>query len=343
MKRMSWIPKKINISRKKKGILILFLGITVSLSYISMLNKKQETAVMVMGGSLHAQCVECEDPYYKIERDFETFFRPSSLPILNTRIPSSDFFDPYFGKKAVEISLPDILMDTPENTILNYFSILRDAANPVKGKSAGCGTIGNAQIPYPVSYQFLSSQYQKKLPYNDYLKTYENILHINLIKYHQVPMETAKENGVRYFVELETIEGTEKETGAFAYYFGFVDLEKEGNQYKITDMHYFGENFLCAPYHGWQWEAEGNVEIRYGDWCKLIKGEIQKTQKDYITRIIFDGTDGYKYCIVFFQLTNGTDLEVAQYRRIAGGKWKPIYMNLEDCLQKKESVFSIKL
>lgn len=293
---------------------------------------------MVMGGTLNAQCVECEDSY-DAQRDFETFFRPSKLPVLNTRIPSGSFFDPYLGKKASKISLPDVMADTPENVILNYYSILRDASNPVEGKFAGCGTIGNAQIPYPISYQFLSSQYQKNLSYNDYLKTYENILHINLIKYHQVP--TKIQNEVRYFVELETIEGTDKETGVFAYYFGFVDLMKEGNQYKISDMHYLGENFLCAPYHGWQWDAEGNVNIRYGDWCKLIKGDIKKTQNDYIIRIFFDGTDGYQYCIVFFQLTNGTDLEVAQYRKIPGGKWKPIHMNLEDCLENKINAFSI--
>ncbi|WP_313523890.1 hypothetical protein [Anaerotignum sp.] len=295
---------------------------------------------MVMGGSLQAQCVECKDPMEFYQRDFETFYRPSNLPILNNKIASANFFDPYFGKKPQEIALPDALADTPENTILNYFSILRDAANPVEGKGAGCGTIGNATIPYPISYQFLSPQFQKSLSFDEYMKTYENILHINLIKYHQVPVET--ENTVRYFVELETIEGTDKQTGAFTYYYGFIDLEKVGNQYKITDIHYFGEDFLCAPYHGWQWDAEGNVEIRYGDWCKLIKGKLQKTQNDYIIRILFDGTDGYEYCIVFFQLTNGTDLEVAQYRKTLGGTWIPIHMNLEDCLEKSIRAFYIQ-
>ena len=56
------------------------------------------------------------------------------------------------------------------------------AANWVEGKEAGCGTIGNAKSPYPVAYNFLTDAYQEKLPYDQYLKLFENILHINLIK-----------------------------------------------------------------------------------------------------------------------------------------------------------------
>lgn len=340
MKPLSFKINKISILPKRKFLFFLLLCIIFGVAYSFIAYQRQETAIMVMGGSLQAQCIECEDPMEFYQRDLETFYRPSNLPILNNKIPSANFFDPYFGKKPEDITLPNTLADTPENTILNYFSILREAANPVKGKGAGCGTIGNATIPYPISYEFLSSQYQKNMPYEKYLKTYENILHINLIKYHQVPGKT--ENTYRYFVELETIEGTDKETGAFTYYYGFVDLEKVGNQYKITDLHYFGENFLCAPYHGWQWDAQGNVEVRYGEWCKLIKGELKKTQNDYIIRIYFQGSDGYEYCIVFFQLTNGTDLEVAQYRKTLGGNWIPIYMNLEDCLENSIRAFYIK-
>ncbi|MDD4844283.1 MAG: hypothetical protein PHU31_08120 [Anaerotignum sp.] len=285
---------------------------------------------------LATQCIDYEDFLASSTTDFETFFRPSKLPVLNTRIPTMDFFDPYYEKKPEEISLPDVLLDTPENTILNFYSVLRDAANPIEGKSAGCGTIGFDKIPYPVSYQFLSDEYQQSLPYEAYLKTYENILHINLIKYHQIPLEKAQENKTRYFVELETIEGTEKEMGVFAYYYGYVDMEKKGSQYKITNIYYFGENFLCAPYHGWYWDAETNVAVRYGDWCKLIKGDPQKIQTDDIVRILFDGTDGYQYCIVFFQLTNDTDLEVAQYRKLPVGSWKPITITVEDCLENNK-------
>ncbi len=334
----NWIPHSISLALKRKRIPIFIFILCAVLSCILSIQKKQDTAVMVMGGLLEAQCISCEDFLESNTVDFETYFRPSKLPVLNNKILSQSFLEKNFNKNPEDISLPDTLSDTPENTLINYFSILRDAANPVVGRSAGCGTIGDAKSPYPISYQLLSEQYQKNLPYSSYLKTYENILHINLIKYHQIPLESAEKNMVRYFVEIETIEGSEKDTGVFAYYYGYVDLMKEEDQYKITDIHYFGENFLCAPYHGWQWEAEGNVNIRYGDWCKLIKGETKKTQTDYTIRIQFDGTDGFQYCIVFFQLTNGTDLEVAQYRRMLGGDWKPIFIDLEECLENNKKV-----
>lgn len=339
MKLTLWKLENNDLATKKKYLAVLFLlCICTAVSCLLLFNKKQEPTQMVMGGLLQAQTIVCEEFLDSCTTDFETYFRPSKLPSLNTRISSFDFFDPYFQKKPQEISLPETLLDTPENTILNYYSILRDAANPVEGKSAGCGTLGDAKIPYPVSYQFLSPEYQTKLPYEAYLKTYENILHINLIKYHQVPIEDGNKDSKRYFVELETIEGTEKETGVFAYYYGYVDIAKKDNQYKITDIHYFGENFLCAPYHGWQWDAESNVQIRYGDWCKLIQGDVQKTQTDDIIRIQFDGTDGYQYCIVFFRLTNGTDLEVAQYRKLPGGTWKAITIKVEECLENNKKI-----
>ncbi len=332
------IPYPISRIVQRKMLPLLIFLLCGGLSLFLAITKQQEETVMVMGGVLESQCIAVDEFLEGSTMDLEKYFRPSKLPILNNNVLSQSFLENTYDKKPEEIFLPPSLSDTAENTILNYFSILRDAANPVPGKSAGCGTIGEAQMPYPISYGLLSNAYQKNLPYDAYLKTYENILHISLLKLHQIPLKSSRENALQYFVELETIEGTEKETGVFAYYYGFIDLEKEADQYKITDLHYFDENFLCAPYHGWQWEAEANVNIRYGDWCNLIKGEIQKTQTDDIIRVFFDGTDGFNYCIVFFQLTNGTDLEVAQYRKTLGGTWEPAFMNVEDCLENKQKL-----
>lgn len=169
-----------------------------------------------------------------------------------------------------------------------------------------------------------------------YLKTFENILHINLIKYREVPIYNNKENHIRFFIEIETIEGTSQNTGVFAYYYGFIDLRNEENQYKIADINFYGENFLCAPYHGWYWDAEANVQIRYGDWCNLIKDGIQTKHKDYVINILFEGTDEYDYCIVFYRLTNGTDLEIAACRKKDKGNWILIQMNPENCLKYKK-------
>lgn len=114
--------------------------------------------------------------------DIEKYFRPSKLPVLNDRNFKIELFDYYFEKEPSEINLPSYLFKTPRDTLINYFSVLREAANQVEGKMAGCGTIGNAKLPYAVSYNFLSSAYQERLPFEQYLEMFENILHINLIK-----------------------------------------------------------------------------------------------------------------------------------------------------------------
>lgn len=79
--------------------------------------------------------------------------------------------------------------------------------------------------------------------------------------------------------------------------------------------------------------AEVVVENKYGNWCSLVK-EIYPTQQDgYVEKIYFKGTDQKDYLIVFFQLTNDTDLEIAQYRKNANGKWEPIRMDPKKCLE----------
>lgn len=132
---------------------------------------------MVMGGKFHRQLIETvKRTTAGDEINVEKYFRSSNLPVINSRRFESDLFNGIYD------TLPDYLLKTPDDTILNYFSILGEAANPQKGKNAGCGTLGYARSPYPAAYKFLSSEYQRRLNYNQYLKSFENILHINLIK-----------------------------------------------------------------------------------------------------------------------------------------------------------------
>ncbi len=48
----------------------------------------------------------------------------------------------------------------------------------------------------------------------------------------------------------------------------------------------------------------------------------------------FKGTDGNDYLIVFYQLTNDTDIEIAQYIKSEGQDWKLTNLNPEKCLEK---------
>src|SRR3954454_17110220 len=75
------------------------------------------------------------------KRDVEKYFRPSCDSVLNDRLTEDYFFQPYYKKSYKEITLPPSLMDTPEHTIIHYFSILREAENLTSKQMGGCGTV----------------------------------------------------------------------------------------------------------------------------------------------------------------------------------------------------------
>lgn len=111
------------------------------------------------------------------------------------------------------------------------------------GKMGGCGSVGKAKEPFPVPYQFLSKKFQSKLSYITFLKLFEGIGHINLIKL--IPI-----TDYELFYEMETIEGSDKQTTYFTYYYGFIKTMKDTEGFKIEDLTRTGEDFLCSPYHG---------------------------------------------------------------------------------------------
>jgi hypothetical protein len=321
--------------RKLIKILVAYLMILLLVLLLQQYYNYSNATKMIMGGKYYIEVAKADENIMISGQDVEKYFRPSKLPVLNDKF-NLRFFDNYSYKNYSEIIVPNTLLKTPEDTIINYFSILREAANSQEGKGAGCGSIGYSTIPYPVAYNFLSSTYQETLSYDQYLKTFENILHLNLIKYREIPVYDNTSDIVRYFVEIETIEGSDKDVAYFAYYYGFVDMIKEGEQYKISDLKFFGEDYLCAPLHGWWHYAEAVVDVKYGYWCSLIEERYPTQQEDYVKNIYFKGTDGYDYLIVFYQLTNDTDIEISQYRKSKEGKWKLIKLDPEKCLENRE-------
>jgi hypothetical protein len=67
----------------------------------------------------------------------------------------------------------------------------------------------------------------------------------------------------------------------------------------------------------------------------MIKEMYPTVQKDYIKNITFRGNDGSDYLIVFYQLTNDTDIEIAQYRKGDDDTWQQIKLEPEKCLEEK--------
>lgn len=271
---------------------------------------------------------------YISTKDEEKYFRPSSLPIMNNKEAVSKVIDDYYDKNYSKITIPSELLTTPEDTILNYFSLLREAANPVEDKNIGCGSLGTTKQPYKIAYNFFTDEYKEKTSFKNYEKSFENISHINLIKLKEVPSKN--KNELKYFFEIETIEGSEKDVAYFAYYYGFINISKVDDTYKISNIDINGENYLCTPYHGWANNGELSVEIKYGNWCKLVKRMGENEIEGYEKKVYFEGTDNNEYMIVFYTLTNDNDVEIAQYVKNKDGDWTNIYLDPNKCLKNNE-------
>ena len=327
--------------RKKRLILftLLLFVIIMIVIFLGIRLFNNETSI-VMGGFLEKQSLcrayndaEVFSTLKNTSNADEKYFRPSKLPSLNVSTVTSEFFFDYWDKKPKDIVVPEILMSTPEATITNYFNIIKHGENLTEAKSGGCGSVGDSKLPFYITYNFFSRKYMESVSFDEYLKSHEGIGHINLIKLHKIPIESEKLNYLRYFIEIETIEGSNKGVTYFAYYYGYVYLTLEKNRYKIAYINYFGEDFLCAPYHGWQHLAEANVDIRYGTWCGLVKERYPTEQDGYVKKIYFNGTDNKDYLIVFFELTNGTDIEIAQYIKDSRGNWNLTRLNPNRCIE----------
>ncbi|GGE55681.1 hypothetical protein [Priestia taiwanensis] len=287
----------------------------------------------VMGGELKEERCKVEERGTE-KHDVERYFRPSCLPVLNTRI-SRDFFDPYYDKKYDEIVLPSRVVKSPEDTILYYFSVLWEAAYFAYLDGRPCGSVGAGTIPYPVAYNFLSKAYQKRISYKTFLTSFTDIAHVNLIKINHVQVDIEHPHVLRYFIEIETIQSTSKHSSSFIYYYGYVYIKKDSNGYYINDMEFYEEDFLCAAYHLWQHNAEAVVAAKYGNWCNLVKKILPTKQDGYVKTIGALGDDGEAYQFVFFQLTNDTDVLVGQYKKGASGKWEDLHLVPEDCTKQK--------
>ena len=169
------------------------------------------------------------------------------------------------------------------------------------------------------------------MPYSSYLSSFEGIGHTNLIKLYKLPNPNNVQP-IQYFVELETINGTASGVSGFQYHYGIISVVQEGEKYKIDGITLTGEDFLCAAYHGWRQKAEDVVDIEYGEWCKLIRKRLPTKRDGYVKTIDVIGTDGNDYRFIFIQLTNDTDVLVAQLVKRKQGKWQVTHIDPTRCL-----------
>ncbi|HHW45748.1 MAG TPA: hypothetical protein GXX17_02415 [Clostridiales bacterium] len=202
-------------------------------------------------------------------------------------------------------------LQKPEDAILAYFGILREAAH-MEGYTAGCGSIGDGDIPYPYAYELLSSELKRSLSLNQFKDSFSGIGHITLLKvYPAYPPD----GGSYYMFEIEVIKGSrdsEREQDkakatSFAYYYGIVENVFENGGWKLQSINILGEDFLCAPYHGWFYDSQAVMEIVYKENLKIIN-EITKTERKDDFVYIYAKGNGKDYRFDFVVLTNGHEV-----------------------------------
>ena len=322
---------------KNKKLLILCLMMIIMTTVRIDATEKENK--YILGGNLvdesiideDLQVVDSKEENYDLER----FFRPSDMAILND--DNLNILKEFYAQNPYKMNLPSKPFRSGKDTVVNYFNVLREAANPIESNETGCGSLGDFKEPYPVAYNFLSKSYQKELSYNDFLDSFKNILHINLIKVNNVAADKDNPDLLKYFVELEVIEGSTENKGLFAYYYGYIYLDKEDESYKIVKMNYSSENYLCAPYHGWAYDAQSFVEVEYGNWCSLVDGDVIVNEEGYEKRAYYKDKDDNEYYVLFYELTNGVDKKIADYKKNKDNEWEVIYINPEKCIEDKES------
>ena len=276
----------------------------------------------------------CNDSNTKDNNFNEKYFRPSSFPSLNIR-DLSNIISTYYDEDYSKIKLPNNLVSSPKNTIINFYSILREASNIPKVSNAG-EAIGYEKDPYPIAYKFLSKTYRIKLPYDEFLSKFFNIGHINLIKL--VKDDTTNNNILKYVVELESIDTASN----FNYSYAWIEIVNENGRYKINNIELYPENFLYPAYHGCSHKAEYYLDKWYGKkGINLIRAMYPAMFNGYIKDICILGKDGYNYLFKFIHLTNGTDVKIGEYKQI-NDSWIPLEpkvkpTKLEDAMEKIES------
>lgn len=274
---------------------------------------------MFAGGHLQAAVYMAEEAVPAVntpeEAERARFQRPAKAPPLENPYSFQDFQGQ--GSPAF---LQNENFSAPEDVILAYYGILRDAANTL-GYSGGCGTVGNAGLPYPYAYALLTTEKRQEMPLQQFIDSFSGIGYTSLLKLvpAYAPAGTPA-NRQYYMAELEIITGrkakTEEDYGQgslFAYYYGLVAVEKEAETgWRIREIHYVPEDFLCAPMHGWSYQSDAVVQIVYGENLKLVE-KVEKTEQDGDGISVYASGHANQYRFAFIRLTNGYDILLHEY------------------------------
>ena len=252
----------------KKLLVPFFIMVAVIVLIMTATNCFSQKALKysaLMGGTIHTSVFKPID--YKAvsnnddELDYSARFqRPSNQPALDNPYSFKDF-----DKESGKPPFMTTNFKTSEDVIKAYFGILKDASN-MADFWGGCGTIGNAMAPYSYAHELYSQNTQAKIPLKEFTNSFNGIGHITLLKMYPAytPPKTQGNMGYHMF-ELEAITGPSQKDKVsynrggsfFAYYYGLITTEYNPQTgWKIKSIDYLPEDFLCAPWHGWQYSSD---------------------------------------------------------------------------------------
>lgn len=286
-----------------------------------------KTKMIVAGGVIHsAPHIENETlPVLNVEMDrlSERFHRPSKEHPSPNPYSFQDFY-----KENDDLSLITEKFDNPEEVILAFYGILRDASNML-GYSGGCGTIGMSRLPYPYAYELLAVETQKEMPLKQFTASFEGIGYITLLKILPAYSPPGTPKSTRYYmVEIEFITGYKakneedyKKGSLFAYNYGLITVgQTPNNGWQIRDIDYVVEDFLCAPLHGWFYMSDAIAEIVYVENLKLVD-KIDKIEQEDNMVYVYAFGNGISYRFDFVRITNGYDILLHE-NILVNGEWK---------------------
>lgn len=310
---------KIDLKVRKILLAALALGLIVSACFFL---KPARMDPYLLGAHIHPAVFSREDVLQTTASDIngqessERFQRPSRDRALPLKFRPQDVSQPGTPPR----------FSHPEDVIKAYFAILKEAAN-MEGYVGGCGSIGMGKGAYPDAYSLLSADAKEERTLKQFEDSFRGIGHITLLKLKPAysPKDTP-EHLAYFFIEAEVITGPKqanegeagKQPSYFAYYYGLATVEHTASAgWKIESMDLIPEDFLCAPYHSWFWEARAVAGIVYQDWYQMI---------DKITGVDIKGSDirlyakgkGKEYRFDFVQLTNGHQLLLHENVRVGG-------------------------
>lgn len=324
----------IKLREKTVGIAAVSAGLVICATLFFTFPKGWYEVPFLAGGSLHPAILFEEGAKAAVKtqdeldglKDSERFQRPSKL----TAFPNSYSFSD-FEKESETQPLTTSQFQTPEQVILAYYGILRNAAN-LQGYSGGCGTVGDTCAPYPYAYELFTEETRKKITLRQFENSFRGIGHTTLLRVlpAYAPAGTP-ENRSYFMTEVELITGNPQDAADgygkrdtnFTYYYGLISTEQTADRhFLISQIDYIPEDFLCAPMHGWSYDAISIVQIVYQENLKMIDRITKSEVHDGLLSFYASG-QGNEYRFDFVRLTNGYDILLHEYR-MENRDWKEV-------------------